>query len=72
MRQVEQEERETTLMFRNGETAAAAELYMAYAVYLRAVVRRQLSAQLRTQFDSADIVQFADNGTPDHNWQVIV
>ena len=40
-----------------GETAAAAELYSAYAVYLRAVVRRQLSAQLRTQFDSADVVQ---------------
>jgi hypothetical protein len=21
--------------------------------------------------DSAAVVQFADNGTPDHNWQVI-
>jgi hypothetical protein len=21
--------------------------------------------------DSADVVQFADTGTPDHNWQVI-
>jgi RNA polymerase sigma-70 factor (ECF subfamily) len=40
-----------------GEAAAAGELYTAYAAYLRTVVRRQLSARLRTQFDSTDVVQ---------------
>ncbi len=40
-----------------GEPAAAAELYTVYSAYLRAVVRRQLSARLRTQFDSADVAQ---------------
>jgi RNA polymerase sigma-70 factor (ECF subfamily) len=40
-----------------GETAAAEELYAAYAAYIRTVVRRQLSARLRAQFDSADVVQ---------------
>jgi RNA polymerase sigma-70 factor (ECF subfamily) len=40
-----------------GEAAAAEELYAAYAAYIRTVVRRQLSARLRAQFESADVVQ---------------
>lgn len=40
-----------------GEPAAAGSLFAAYAPYLRALVRRQLSDRLRAQFDSADVVQ---------------
>jgi RNA polymerase sigma-70 factor (ECF subfamily) len=40
-----------------GDTEAAAALFAAYAPYLRALVRRQLSDRLRAKFDSADVVQ---------------
>jgi RNA polymerase sigma factor (sigma-70 family) len=40
-----------------GEAEALGELFAAYAPYLRAVVRRQLSDRLRAKFDSADVVQ---------------
>ncbi|HEX4611242.1 MAG TPA: sigma-70 family RNA polymerase sigma factor [Urbifossiella sp.] len=40
-----------------GEADAVAALHAAYGSYLRAVVRRQLAARLRTKFDSADVVQ---------------
>ncbi len=42
---------------RQGDAAAAAELFFTYEPTLRLVVRRQLSAELRAKFDSADIVQ---------------
>jgi RNA polymerase sigma factor (sigma-70 family) len=40
-----------------GDMQAAGALFDAYAPYLRALVRRQLSDQLRAKFDSADVVQ---------------
>lgn len=40
-----------------GDTAALAELFAAYESYLRAIVRGQLSAALRSKFDSVDVVQ---------------
>lgn len=40
-----------------GEPGAAEALHSAYAAYLRAVVRRQLSDRLRNGLDSADVVQ---------------
>ena len=40
-----------------GDVQAAGALFDAYAPYLRALVRRQLSDQLRAKFDSADVVQ---------------
>ena len=40
-----------------GEVAALGELFAAYAPYLRAIVRRQLSDRVRSEFDSADVVQ---------------
>jgi RNA polymerase sigma factor (sigma-70 family) len=40
-----------------GDAEAAAALFAAYAPYLRALVRRQLSDRLRAKFDSADVVQ---------------
>ena len=39
-----------------GDDAAAAEVFAACEPYLRMVVRRQLSGQLRAKFDSEDIV----------------
>jgi RNA polymerase sigma-70 factor (ECF subfamily) len=41
----------------SGDTASAEEVFRAYEPYLRMVVRRMLSAQLRPKFDSIDIVQ---------------
>jgi RNA polymerase sigma-70 factor (ECF subfamily) len=40
-----------------GDQAAAEEVFRAYEPYLRLVVRRQLSENLRAKFDSMDIVQ---------------
>lgn len=40
-----------------GVAACAEELFREYAPYLRMVVRRQLTARLRTRFDSQDVVQ---------------
>jgi RNA polymerase sigma factor (sigma-70 family) len=42
---------------REGDEAAAEQLFRAYEPYLRVVVRRKLSAALRAKFDSADVVQ---------------
>src|SRR5437868_13942695 len=45
-----------------GDAEAAQRVFVAYAPYLRMVVRRQLTPALRAKFDSMDIVQsvFAD------------
>jgi RNA polymerase sigma-70 factor (ECF subfamily) len=40
-----------------GEVEAVAALHAAYAPYLRAIVRRQLSDRLRARLDSTDVVQ---------------
>jgi RNA polymerase sigma-70 factor (ECF subfamily) len=40
-----------------GEVEAAEELFAAYAPFLRAVVRCQLSDRVRAKFDSTDVVQ---------------
>lgn len=40
-----------------GEDGAAEQVFVAYEPYLRKVVRRLLPAQLRTKFDSIDVVQ---------------
>ena len=40
-----------------GDVEAAGALFAAYAPYLRALVRRQVSDQLRAKFDSADVVK---------------
>ncbi|HEX3152049.1 MAG TPA: sigma-70 family RNA polymerase sigma factor [Gemmataceae bacterium] len=40
-----------------GDIQAAGTLFDTYAPYLRALVRRQLSDQLRSKFDSTDVVQ---------------
>lgn len=45
------------LRLRQGDAAAAEELFFTYEPTLRMVVRRQLSADLRKKFDSCDIVQ---------------
>jgi RNA polymerase sigma factor (sigma-70 family) len=42
---------------RQGDSSAAEQVYLIYEPYLRLVVRRQLSAQLRPKFDSIDVVQ---------------
>jgi DNA-directed RNA polymerase specialized sigma24 family protein len=40
-----------------GDADAAQRAFVAYAPYLRMVVRRQLAPPLRARFDSTDIVQ---------------
>ncbi len=56
-----------------GDETAAAQLFNTYEPYLRMVVRRQLSAPLRSKFDSVDIVQsvWADvlDGFRSARWQ---
>lgn len=42
---------------RDGDDAAAEQLFRMYEPYLRHVVRRQLPRQLRSKFDSRDVVQ---------------
>jgi RNA polymerase sigma-70 factor (ECF subfamily) len=42
---------------REGDAEAAADVFRTYEPFLRMVVRRQLSAALRSKFDSADVVQ---------------
>ncbi len=42
-----------------GEAQAVEQAFLAFEPYLRMVVRRQLTPQLRTRFDSVDIVQSA-------------
>lgn len=41
----------------DGDMAAAERVFVEYEPYLRKVVRRQLPAQLRSKFDSSDILQ---------------
>lgn len=41
----------------DGDMAAAERVFIEYEPYLRKAVRRQLPAQLRSKFDSADILQ---------------
>ncbi|MEO6437522.1 MAG: RNA polymerase sigma factor [Tepidisphaeraceae bacterium] len=41
----------------SGDDAAAEQAFVAYEPYLRKVVRRLLPAQLRSKFDSIDVVQ---------------
>jgi RNA polymerase sigma-70 factor (ECF subfamily) len=41
----------------SGDAAAAEQVFRTYEPYLRIVVRRRLSAEMRTKFDSIDIVQ---------------
>jgi RNA polymerase sigma-70 factor (ECF subfamily) len=43
----------------SGDDTAAAQAFLTYEPYLRMVVRRRLSGQLRAKFDSMDIVQSA-------------
>lgn len=44
-------------MVNRNESDAAEALFQAYTPYLRAIVRRNLSDKLRSQFDSSDVVQ---------------
>src|SRR5438105_1875090 len=41
----------------SGDTAAAGQVFVAFEPYLRKAVRRQIPANLRARFDSADILQ---------------
>src|SRR5438105_15053033 len=41
----------------SGDDAAIEQAFVAFEAYLRMVVRRQLSADLRAKFDSVDIIQ---------------
>src|SRR5690348_3507408 len=41
----------------DGDMAAAERVFLEFEPYLRKVVRRQLPAQLRSKFDSSDILQ---------------
>src|SRR5207244_10098415 len=41
----------------SGDDAAIEQAFVAFEPYLRMVVRRQLSADLRAKFDSVDIIQ---------------
>jgi RNA polymerase sigma-70 factor (ECF subfamily) len=56
-----------------GDPAAAEQIFRAYEPYLRKVVRRRLSPQLRAKFDSPDIVHsvWADvlEGFREARWQ---
>lgn len=45
------------LKLASGDPAAAEEVFRSYEPYLRMVVRRQLSQELRAKFDSIDVVQ---------------
>jgi hypothetical protein len=40
-----------------GDVTTAEQVFVAYEPYLRQAVRRQLTASLRTRFDTADIMQ---------------
>src|SRR5215218_6853657 len=55
------------------DPAAAEQAYRAYEPYLRMLVRRRLSPQLRSRFDSIDVVQsvWADllDGLRSNRWQ---
>lgn len=42
---------------RRGDSDAAGEVFLAFEPYLRKAVRRQLTAPLRSKFDSADVLQ---------------
>jgi RNA polymerase sigma factor (sigma-70 family) len=57
----------------SGDAAAAEQVFLEYEPYLRMVVRRMLPAQLRSKFDSHDIVQsvWADllHGFREAGWQ---
>ena len=58
---------------KQGDAAAAEQVFRTYAPYLRMVVRRQLSRGLRAKFDSMDVVQsvWADllSGFRDRRWE---